>query len=175
MAAALVEEGWARRVLVAKSAPNPFTTDKILPPPHEVNRGILVNRGVPADNVIILPGAAETTFDEAQALATFLKDRPGARVIVVTSDYHSRRSRWIFQRTLAGRSDVLSFVSAPTDYVDMDQWWREQWGMKIVPVEYLKLAFYLVRYGYFLRWLAACGFLAVVAFWIRRRQAVFHQ
>lgn len=172
VAAALVGEGWARRVLVCESAPTPQSIDGILPPAHEISCRILLNQGVPPDDVVVLRGAVATTHDEAKTLAAFLEDHPDVRVLAVTSDYHTRRSRWILSRSLADRSDAVSFVSAPTDYCDMNRWWRDQWGMRFVVSEYLKLAFYLVRYGHLFHWLAACGVLAIVAAWIRRRQSV---
>lgn len=175
VAAALVSEGWARRVLVCESAPTPQSIDGILPPAHGIGRKILLNQGVSPDDVVVLRSEAATTYDEAKALAAFLEDYPGVRVLVVTSDYHTRRSRWIFIRSLADRSDAVSFVSAPTDYCDMNRWWRNQWGMRIVASEYLKLAFYLVRYGHICHWLAACGVLVSVAVWIRRRQSALGQ
>jgi len=171
VAAALVNAGWARRVLVAESAPTPKTIDQILPPHHEIARKILFSRGVPPEKIVVLHVAAATTHDEAKALAAFLEDRADARVLVVTSDYHSRRSRWAFTRALAGRTEGVSFVSAPTDYFDVDRWWQDQWGMMTIGSEYLKLAFYVLRYGYLAHWLAACGGLALVAVWIRRREA----
>lgn len=172
VAAELVKEGWARSVIIAASAASPQSVDGVLPLSSEIVRKILISRGVPPERIVFLPVDAATTHDEAWALTDFLEDRPNARVLVVTSDYHSRRSRWIFLRTLAGRTDDVAFVSAPTDYFDFDSWWRDQWGTRAVASEYLKLAFYLMRYGHLLHWAAACLLLAVVAAWIRRRQTI---
>ena len=79
-AAALVKAGWAQRVLVAEVAPTPAVSDLILPPHHEINRQVLIKRGVPAENVVILPGKAATTRDEAKALAAFLENQGFAHV-----------------------------------------------------------------------------------------------
>ena len=168
-AAALVKAGWARRALVAETAPPPEVIDGIVPPYHEINRQVLIKCGVPAADVAILPGAAATTYDEARALAAFLKDRPGARVLVVTNDCHTRRSRWVFARVLADRAGQVSFVSAPTDEFPMDRWWQSQVGLLSIVTEYPKLAFYAASYGCLGYWLAACGVLVLVAGWIRRR------
>jgi len=170
-AAALVKARWARRALVAETASPPEVIDRILPPYHEINRQVLLKRGVPADDIVILPGAAATTYDEAVALAAFLQDRPGARVLVVTNDCHTRRSRWVFTRVLGDRARQVSFVSAPTDEFSMDCWWQSQLGLQSIVTEYPKLAFYAARYGCLGYWLAACGVLALVAGWIRRREA----
>ena len=171
-AAALVKAGWAPRARVAEVAPSPDVLEGIAPAYHEVNRQVLLNRGVPAGRIAILPGAAATTYDEATALAAFLQNRPHAQVLVVTNDCHTRRSRWTFARVLADRAGQVSFVSAPTDEFPIDDWWRSQLGFVSITTEYLKLAFYAARYGCLGWWLAACAMLALVAGWIRRREAI---
>jgi uncharacterized SAM-binding protein YcdF (DUF218 family) len=168
-AAALLKADWAPRALIAEIAPSAEELDGIVPPCHEVNRDVLVKRGVAAANVAILPAAAASTYDEAVALAVFIKKEPRARVIVVTNDCHTRRSRWIFTRVLGDHAGQVSFVSAPTDEFPMDRWWQSQLGLVAIVTEYLKFAFYVARYGFLGYWLAACGVLILVARWIRRR------
>ena len=169
-AAVLVKSGFARHVLLTEVAPSPYATELNVAPPHEVLRRVLLERGVPTADVTILPVVATTTYDEAGALAAFLKDRPKTRVLVITSDYHTRRSRWAFVRALGERADQLSFFSAPTDALQVDHWWRDEAAFVAITSEYFKLVFYVVRYGYLGYWLAACGGLALVTAWIRRRQ-----
>ena len=171
VAAALIKAGFARQVLVAETAVSPSAADGIVPACHEINHQVLLKRGVPESDITILPGAAATTFDEATALAVFLAERPHARVLVVTNDFHSRRSRWIFARTLGDRAEQVGFVSAPTDELRMDCWWQDDEGFVTIVSEYFKLAFYVVRYGHFGYWLAACILLVLVGRWIRRRES----
>ena len=170
-AAALARAHWARRVLIAEVAPTPDVIEGIRPAYHDINRQVLLKRGVPAAEIAILPGRAATTYDEAKALAAFLQDRPHARVLVVTSDYHTRRSRWAFARALADRAGQVSFVSAPTDEFDMARWWLDERGMATVAAEYLKLGFYAACYGYLGHWLLACGGLILLIRWVRRRDS----
>jgi uncharacterized SAM-binding protein YcdF (DUF218 family) len=170
-AAALVKAHWAHRVLVAKTMLSPAEIDGIVPPCHVINRRVLLSRGVAAAEVTILPGAAASTYDEAAALAAFLRDKPYARVLVVTNDYHTRRSRWVFTRVLGDRAAQVSFVSAPSGEFRMDRWWESQVGLLSIVTEYPKLVFYAAVYGYLGYWLAACGALYLVTSWIRRREA----
>lgn len=174
-AAAIVAGGWASRVLIAEVAPSGNVIDGIVPPCHECNRTVLLKRGVAADRITILPGAAATTYDEAKALAAFLKNRPHARVLVVTNDWHTRRSRWVVARVLGDRADQIAFVSAPSDDFPLDAWWRSPMGFESILSEYLKLLFYAASYGCLLHWLAACAVLALVAAWIRRRESAGNQ
>ncbi len=160
-AAALVKAHWARRVLIAKVALTPDVIEMVHPPYDEINRQVLLKRGVPAADVTVLPGGAATTYDEATALAAFLQDQPAARVLVLTSNYHSRRSRWAFARTLGDQAGQVAFVSAPTDEFDMDHWWLDEEGTAAIASEYLKLGFYASCYGYLGQWLGACALLAI--------------
>ena len=135
-AAALLKAGWAPRALIAELALSVEEIEGITPPCHEINRDVLVKRGVAAANVAILPAAAASTHDEAMALAAFLKKEPRARVIVVTNDCHTRRSRWIFKRVLGDHAGQVSFVSAPSDEFPNDRWWQSQLGLLSIVTEY---------------------------------------
>ncbi len=170
VAAAVVKQGFAPKVLIAEVAKKSPKGGLILPPMHEINRQVLIHRGIAPSDITILPASATTTRDEARALADFLKDRPDARVLVVTSDYHTRRSRWIFGKELGVQSRQLSFVSAPSDDFRLAHWWQDEAGFVAIGSEYLKLPFYLIRYGYFGYWVLACGGLAVVIKWIGLRK-----
>jgi uncharacterized SAM-binding protein YcdF (DUF218 family) len=170
VAAALVKAGWAPRLLVAETSPSPAVLDGIIPPYHEINRQVFLKRGVPAADITVLPGQAATTYDEVEALATFLNDHPDAKVLVVTNECHTRRSRWVFARVLGDRARQVSFVSAPTDEFPMNRWWQSQRGLLAIATEYPKLVFYAIAYGCLGYWLAACLVLLVVARWIRHRE-----
>jgi uncharacterized SAM-binding protein YcdF (DUF218 family) len=167
----LVKRGLATHVLITEVEDPWGETKSPLPPYHEINRQVLIKRGVAAEAITILPGPAATTRDEAEALAGFLKDRPEARVLVVTSDYHTRRSRWVFCAVLGDQSRRLSFVSAPSDRYRRDRWWQDEEGFLAIGSEYLKLPFYVIRYGYLGYWLAACGGLAFVVKCTRLRES----
>jgi putative flippase GtrA/uncharacterized SAM-binding protein YcdF (DUF218 family) len=162
-AAALLKAGFARHALVARVSTTTWVPHMMLSPCDETNRQVLLKCGVPQRDITILPGEAESTYDEAQALATFLRDRPKTRVLVVTSDCHTRRSRWVFARALGDQAAQVSFVSAPTDEFRMDCWWQDELGFVTIVTEYFKLFFYVIYYGHLGYWLAACGALALVA------------
>lgn len=172
-AAALVKAGFARGVLLAEIKPTPTVKDRLAPPAHAVNREVLIQRGVPERVIQLLPGQADSTHDEAMALAAFLCNRPDVRVLVMTTDSHTRRARLAFCHALADGAQQVTIVAAPTDLFCMDYWWRDQWGFTIVASEYLKLAFYALSYGQLGWWLLATAVLVVATLWLaHRRRAV---
>lgn len=171
--AALVKAGLARKVLVAAVQASPDVEDGIVPPAHETIRRVLVRRGVPRQDVVILDGQARHTHDEARSLATFLESSPDARVTVVTSNFHTRRARWIFRRVLGDRAAGVRFVSAPAYGIEVETWWQVEDGVRFVLGEYLKLTFYGVRYGRLCYVVAAAAALILaILVYRRRRRAV---
>lgn len=131
-------------------------------------RRILVTLGVPNDRITVLEGACVSTFDEAQSLARMLATHPNATVAIVTSDYHTRRSRWVFRRVLGDRANQLQFIAVPTDYFSAENWWRVEEGFASYSKEFLKLPFYSLRYGWGLVWLTLVA-TAIAGLWLVRR------
>jgi len=72
--------------------------------PTDILAILLVNDGVPPDRIIELPhpGGVRGTADEAAALADYVHAHPMSRILVVTSDFHTRRAQWTLERRLEG-------------------------------------------------------------------------
>jgi uncharacterized SAM-binding protein YcdF (DUF218 family) len=139
-AAALIRKGWARRALIPTNA-----TETHEPTHHSLLREILRRRGVAAQNIVDLPGEVTSTRDEVLALRRYLQEHSVRSVAVITSDYHTRRARAIFQRQLGGGKTELYFISAPTERFHAADWWQHEQGWKMYLGEYVKLAYGLVQ------------------------------
>lgn len=146
VAAALLKAGLARKALMATIRGYGDEAQGIAPPEQEVVRAVLVRQGVSPNAIVILSNPCASTFDEARALAEFLQSEPHSSVTVVTSCYHTRRTRWIFLKALGEHASRVRFVGAPADGFDATNWWHFESGFCTYVDEYLKLAFYLVRY-----------------------------
>jgi uncharacterized SAM-binding protein YcdF (DUF218 family) len=145
-AASLINAGLARKAIVATIADFGDSKDGLVPSEQEIIRTVLVHQGVSPDAIVILPDHCASTFDEATALAAFLESHPDNSVTIVTSSQHTRRTRWIFRKALGAHSARLRFVGVPVDGFDETNWWHFESGFCTYVDEYLKLAFYLVRY-----------------------------
>jgi len=146
VAAALVNAGLARKALVATIKGSGDDRDGLVPSEQEMIRAVLVHEGVSPNVLLTLPNECASTFDEARALADFLETEPDSSVTVVTSSYHTRRTRSIFRKILGKRSARVRFLGAPVDGFDESNWWQFESGFSTYLNEYVKLAFYLVRY-----------------------------
>jgi uncharacterized SAM-binding protein YcdF (DUF218 family) len=89
----------------------------------------LVERGVPKDKIVRMAHNAENTREEAQALAQQAVALKWRSVIVVTSNYHTRRARYIFVRVFPTRIAV-SVTGAHDGDFDPEHWWQTRKSLK---------------------------------------------
>jgi uncharacterized SAM-binding protein YcdF (DUF218 family) len=89
----------------------------------------LIERGVPKERVIRFPQDADNTREEALALRALVTEKNWRSVIVVTSNYHTRRARYIFQRVFPG-SVTVRVASAHDGEFDPEHWWENRKSLK---------------------------------------------
>jgi uncharacterized SAM-binding protein YcdF (DUF218 family) len=90
----------------------------------------LIERGVPKDRIIRFPQDADNTREEAQALRTLATEKNWHSVIVVTSNYHTRRARYIFQHVFPD-SITVRVASARDGGFDPEHWWENRKSLKL--------------------------------------------
>jgi uncharacterized SAM-binding protein YcdF (DUF218 family) len=89
----------------------------------------LIERGVPKDKIVRVAHDADNTKEEAQALARFSAQRKWRSVIVVTSNYHTRRARYIFTRIFPPAT-VVRVTGAADGNFDPERWWEKRISIK---------------------------------------------
>jgi uncharacterized SAM-binding protein YcdF (DUF218 family) len=95
--------------------------------------------GVPAASIVKLSHRADNTKDEAIEVAKLVEARHWKRVLVVTSNYHARRARFIYGRVLPS-SVTLRVSGARDSEFDPARWWQTRRGEKLF---FTELAAYL--------------------------------
>jgi uncharacterized SAM-binding protein YcdF (DUF218 family) len=96
--------------------------------------------GVPATSIVKLKHRAQNTREEAVEASRLIQARGWKRITVVTSNYHARRARFIFERVLP-TSVSLRVSGARDSEFDPSRWWETRQGRKLFVLE---LAGYLV-------------------------------
>lgn len=91
-------------------------------------------RGVPPSAILRFPQRAANTREEALALRELVSSRGWRRILVVTSNYHTRRAGYIFRRVFPAQLDVRIIAAADSDY-DPDLWWESRQGRKLFFLE----------------------------------------
>jgi uncharacterized SAM-binding protein YcdF (DUF218 family) len=90
----------------------------------------------------VVDGNVDSTAEEADVLRSFLEARGWRSVIVVTSDYHTRRARMIWRAALAHAQPPfrLAVLGAPSKEFEPRGWWRNRLWAKTWLLEFTKLA-----------------------------------
>jgi uncharacterized SAM-binding protein YcdF (DUF218 family) len=147
-ASELYKQGLAPVVVITRSENTPAVDLGLVPNDTDISVGVMEKLGVPPEKIIVLQiaGGATSTFDEAAALRTYIETKHVQKVILVTSAFHTRRAKWIFDRELAGQPVTLEMVAVPYATFDQTSWWKNETGLITLNNEYIKLVYYFFKY-----------------------------
>lgn len=146
-AAELYLAGVAPRVWLARAEESAATRAGLLPTDTVVALRILSDQGVPDEAIEVFANEpATSTYDEVVALRDHLADHQYARVVVVTSPFHTRRTRYIASRVIDTETATIFTAPAPFDDFDTSNWWTKEQGLITVQNEYAKLLYYWWKY-----------------------------
>jgi uncharacterized SAM-binding protein YcdF (DUF218 family) len=130
LAGQLVNQGFVPKVLVSGPAGvyGVFECDLAIP--------FAENKGFPASYFVAFPHRAHSTQEEAGVVVPELRRLGAKTVLLVTSDYHTRRAGKIFR---AAAPDLTFYVvGARDDDFSPHGWWRNREGRKVFAFESLK-------------------------------------
>lgn len=118
----LLRQGYARRVLLDVPAESRIYDTTTLQLAQKY-----IHTLPEAASVGICPITGLSTRDEAHDVEKCLAGEPGSRILIVTSDYHTRRSFSIFRHVIPGKS--FSVAAARDDTQFGTRWWaHRQWA-----------------------------------------------
>jgi uncharacterized SAM-binding protein YcdF (DUF218 family) len=106
----------------------------------------LRRRGVSEDAIAVVTSTGTSTWEEAEYTRTYAKQHGLRSVVVVTSKFHTRRSKLTFERALRGTGVRVYAVPSRYDEMQVDEWWTREKELIAVNNEYLKLLLYGVKY-----------------------------
>jgi uncharacterized SAM-binding protein YcdF (DUF218 family) len=109
----------------------------ILPTEEEVNRAILKSRGVKESRICIFSRGSR---EESRAIRETLP-ADTATVIVVTSPYHVRRVKMIFNEAFGGSAITIRVVATPYE-IYPDRWWTNRDAATQTILEIIKIGVY---------------------------------
>jgi uncharacterized SAM-binding protein YcdF (DUF218 family) len=149
IAVVLAGDFWGNRILTAGGLVRAgFVPDVLVSGPpgfygaHECDAAIrfATGKGYPAQWFIPAPHNALNTRDESRALLEDLRRRNVHSFLLVTSDYHTARSRRLFlsaERAMGG-GPAMRVLAAPDQFFTAGAWWRNREGRKTALMEWFK-------------------------------------
>jgi uncharacterized SAM-binding protein YcdF (DUF218 family) len=129
-AAELVREGYAPKVLVSGPAGNYgyYECDLAIP--------FAEKAGYPPAYFLRFPNTTLSTRAEAAAAVRKLHEMGVHRVLLVTSDYHTRRAGRLFRAAAPDLTFIV--VAAPSEHFTANGWWHDREGRKTFVIEWMK-------------------------------------
>jgi uncharacterized SAM-binding protein YcdF (DUF218 family) len=131
-------------ILIARLADTEEVLLGVIPNISDATRELLIRRGVAAADIIVVTSNrwVAGTWAEAILLCARIRKSGYGAVTIVTDAFHTRRARWTFRKVM--RDDKVEFACAATAYSLKlaDQWWRSEYGLVQVFVEYIKFGHY---------------------------------
>jgi len=128
----LLDQGYARRMLL--NVPANSTLYKFT----QLQLAEKYIQELPDANAIkICPITGLSTRDESHDVRNCLADEAGSRILIVTSDYHTRRSLSIFRHEVPGKTFSIAAVPDSTQFGT--RWWEHRQWAKTCFDEWLRL------------------------------------
>jgi uncharacterized SAM-binding protein YcdF (DUF218 family) len=123
-AASLFKSGMAPRVMATGRALRSYATTT------DLMKRDLLEHGVPEGVIVPFTHKADDTREEAAAVSEFVVSHGWKKILLVTSNYHTRRSQYIYEHALPSSAQLLTIAAPDSDY-DPNYWWKTRTGVKI--------------------------------------------
>jgi uncharacterized SAM-binding protein YcdF (DUF218 family) len=104
--------------------------------------------GIP-ENRIIEEDKATSTYTNAVYAKQLIQQNNYHSAIIVSSDFHMKRTKLIFERVFNDTEIKLTYVSSNTPWFSKDQWWKDKFSRRIVINEWIRIVgyqFYLYKW-----------------------------
>lgn len=111
-----------------------------------LRRRVLIELGVPAEHITVLPGIVAATVHEAEAARRWVDATGADSLMVVTSSFHTARARFVFRRVFDEAPVALRFVPAGKSDFQPDSWWLNRTTLRDGVFELQRTMFYWIRY-----------------------------
>lgn len=141
-AAELYLRGYAPRVLIVDYPDDIFYGSM----ESQLARILTRRAGVPDEALVRVRARVTSTEEEARLYREYAERNGLKSLLVVTSAFHTRRSRWIFERVFAGSGIRLSYAASFEPHVNERNWYTTDEGLVVYFSETLKTLYYYLRY-----------------------------
>ena len=81
---------------------------------------------LPADALFVVGHNADSTKEEAHKLLPFMQEHGIKQIIVVTSNYHTRRAKKVFKEVWADSDVQFSIAAADSPKFHPAEWWKRR-------------------------------------------------
>ena len=88
---------------------------------------------------------SRNSYEEATGILALMRKQRWQSVIVVSDPPHMRRLAWTWERVFQGSGLHYVLVPSAAEWWSPGNWWRDEQSGAFVIMEYIKLAYYVVK------------------------------
>lgn len=129
----LYRDGWAPRLVLSGAGLRRYFNEV------ELMQQEAMNWGLPGEHLVAAPHTSATLPEEALALHRVLAEHNFRRVILVTSNYQTRRVRRVFRMLYRPRATQVIVSAADDSDFEPRRWWKQPGGCLRLLVEVERL------------------------------------
>ena len=111
----------------------------------EITEKNMLNQGVPKEQILLLKKGTSTR-EESEEILSFCKARNVKNIIVLSTDFHTRRIKQVFKKKFEKEGIEVIVWAAPSSSYDALNWWKSENGLIALNNEYIKQLYYLVKH-----------------------------
>jgi len=116
------------------------------PVEHDINKQIAEEFEIPSSNIYMVYKKVSSTYGELESIKGFLIDNNIKKIIIVTSKFHTLRTRMIANKVF-NREINFMVIGTKYDGYNPNTWWKNRNATRYTVSEYLKIfAYYLGDY-----------------------------
>jgi len=128
----LYQQGWAPRILLSGPLMRPNLSEGVFMV-QDAKRF-----GAPESALEIIESKADSSLEESDEILGYATKHDCYHLLIVTSDYHARRTRTIYAVESKKRGVAVRIISAPQFLVGRQRWWENRQARKGLINEFVK-------------------------------------
>ena len=128
----LFKQGWAPRILLSGPLIRPYFSEGVFM--VQDAKGF----GAPDSALQVVVSSANSTLEEEDVILDYAARRNFHRLLVVTSDYHTRRAYAICSAAAKKRGMEIKMISASQFLMGGRRWWENREALKWMLSEFIK-------------------------------------
>lgn len=142
----IFEKGFADTlVCTGENIPHDFKALGLDMLESEITEKNMLNKGVPKSRILLLKKGTSTQ-EESEEILAFCKARNVKSIIVLSTDFHTRRIKQVFKNKFEKEGIEVIVWAAPSSKYDAQNWWQSEDGLIALNNEYIKQLYYLVKH-----------------------------
>jgi len=140
----LYKQGYAGNIMITASN-EPLELANVHLDWEWIIRDAARQEGIPEAALLIVEDIT-STYDEACFTRKIMLEKGFKSAIVVSSPYHMRRVRMIFEKVYKRSGISLYYSPVEESWFQVEKWWTREGELVAVVNEYIKLVFYWLKY-----------------------------